>query len=148
MATPLLKEIRGTPDIERRFRSAFSDAIKACQKRSGKRRRDIARELSEALGRPADHPITETQLRDFTRNFTVKRQVRFHAPWVPLVCEILGDDTLARQLLNKRSQRVLSLGERVLDARSTLENVVAEIMGLTADAPEETQRSNRKRGRR
>lgn len=55
--------------------------------------------------------VTPVMLKEFTRNPTRKRNVRFPAAWVPAFCNATGNDDLQRFLLNPQLIAALELGE-------------------------------------
>lgn len=119
MAAPLFNSISGTPEIERTVRSVLSDAMKGCRKSSGNRREEIARVMSELLSRK----VTASMLRDFTRNATKKRQVRFPAAWVPAFCKAADNDSLIRHLLTDNLRSYVKVGQDVLNSRDMWEAI-------------------------
>lgn len=77
-------------------------------KSSPKSREEIADELTGRLGTR----VTAGMLRDFTAES--KGKARFPAVWIPLFCDILGDDSLQRELLGPRLRQLLALAEAEL----------------------------------
>ncbi len=109
-------------DVDREFRLLLAAAINRDRAR-------IAGELNNRLGRPANgrHPVTQSKLDEFTRNIQHERESHFPAAWLPLICDILGDDALARHLLPERLQGLVSIGEVVSESPGPLERALAEL---------------------
>jgi hypothetical protein len=86
-------------------------------KRSRKQRDEIAREMTEVLGRV----VTSSMLADFSRNATKKRHVRFPAAWVSAFCGPTGDDSLRHFLMGDQLNRCCEVGYQVLNSRDLWE---------------------------
>jgi hypothetical protein len=82
-----------------------------------KSRQNVADELSQRLGRKISVHILHKWVSDG------KQVWRLPADVVPALCEILGDDTLQRLLLNAPMKEALELGEWVAGSRWILEKV-------------------------
>lgn len=119
---PILQRKDGTVRVEDNVR----DMLRQAMKESGKPREQIAREMSEALGRR----VTASMLADFSRNGTKKRQVRFPAAWVPVLCEATGCDDLRFFLLGQELRKTFDLGERVTNMRWALDKARTELAKL------------------
>jgi len=89
------------PSADVALRRLIAGVIKA----SPKSREQIADEMSLRLGMR----VTAGMLRDFTAES--KGKARFPAVWIPLFCDILGDDSLQRELLGPRLRQLLALAE-------------------------------------
>ena len=113
MALPIIQRKDGTVPAEDEVRRILREGMK----RSRKEREEIAREMTEALGRT----VTATMLADFTRNGTKKRQVRFPAAWVPAFCEVVGDNSLQHDLMGDQLNRCCEIGRQVLNSRDIWE---------------------------
>ncbi len=70
---------------------------------------EVAKEISERLGRP----ITGNMIYELTRNGEPGREVRLLATWVPAFCESTNDDRLQWMLMSPRLRGLIELGERV-----------------------------------
>lgn len=104
LSTPEHKD--GTVPAENEFRLMLRDVMK------GKDRAEIARVMSEELGRA----VTPSMLADFTRNARLKnrRQFRFPAAWTKALCRAVNDDTLACSQLREDRRLALALGDLLL----------------------------------
>jgi len=98
------------------FRRLLADIMKC----SRKPRAQIARELSEILGRPADRPVGKNLLDDCVRSRKQGRMIRFPAAWIPALCQVTGSDRLQRHLLSERLLGFLTIGEDVTEAAESL----------------------------
>lgn len=137
MTNPTPQRKDGTVPVEDEVRRILREAMK----RSGKRRDEIARQMTEALRRL----VTGSMLADFTRNGTKKRQVRFPAGWVCAFCEVVGDDALQRHLMGERLRQLLELGERVSNLGSVLGKMQDELARLTSRGARKKAKGRRTR---
>ena len=103
-STPERKD--GAVSAENNVRSILRDAMK------GKDRAEIARAMSEDLGRN----VTPSILADFTRNPRLKnrRQARFPTAWTKAFCCAVNNDDLACSQLREDRRRALALGDALL----------------------------------
>ena len=124
--------VRSGTQPERDLRVAISQAIAYCRKRTGKGREQIAEEMAAILGRK----FTKGMLRDFTRNATRRRKVRFPAAWVAAFCASTGTDEVARLILPERLKTLVGAGENALHARIALEHAIQELNKLTQTKPD------------
>ncbi len=103
------------------LRRLLSEVMGAC----GKDRETIAAELSRKTGRP----ITASILNDYTA--TTKTAARFPAAYVRGLCEVTGNDSLQRFVLEPRLLALIEIGERELAAqrnRSAKDSIVRQLL--------------------
>lgn len=124
----------GVPDkrvwgvkAELRFRRLLAEVMT----RSGKNRANIAREMSQALGLPADRTIPKNMLDDCVRSRKKGRMVRFPAAWIPALCQATGSDQLQRHLLSDRLLKLVAIGESVAQAAAALERAREVVEQIT-----------------
>ena len=121
------------------FRTLLADVIKQCHKRSGKGRKDIARELTERLGRCTtpflgEHglpAVTEGTLNEYTRTLRAGQESHFPAAWLGIFCELIDDDRPIRAVLPEHLRIAISIGESLLQASGSLKRayeLVSEIV--------------------
>ena len=133
--TPTVHGKYGTLPSEVRVRRILCEAIK----RSGKTRPEAAQLISEKLGRT----VTASNLADFVRFGTKKRHVRFPAAWVPVFCEVFGDDALQRGVMSERLRELVELGELTCGLPSTLakmQDLAAKLRGGERQKKEQANR--------
>jgi hypothetical protein len=132
-------------DVE--FRGLLTDAIKQCHKRFGKDRNDIAKELTERLGRSAtaligEHglpPITESTLNEFTRALRAGQESHLPAAWLGIFCEVTDDDRPIRAVLTEHLRIAVAIGEDVLQASGPLKRAYQAVSKIA-------ERESRKAG--
>jgi hypothetical protein len=78
----------------------------------------LAEELSRRSGRPVKPALVSAWKAE------TKHRWRLPAALVPIICEILGDDSIQRLLLSEKLKRSLDLGESVPRVISLLERVL------------------------
>jgi len=126
MAIPDNHENTGTallsPDLG--LRRLLTAAIK----RSGKKRPQIAEEMTPLVG----VRVTESMLNDFTA--TSKRGVRFPAAWLSAFCIVTMDDGPSLALLSAEHRARLEIKEKLAELRSMIATLLA--------AEERRERSN------
>lgn len=88
--------------------------LSKCIDSSGKGRAQIARELSEVVGRE----FNVSQINDYTA--TTKTAARFPAAYIPAFCEVTGSDALLRFLFTPKIRSLVELGECELEAQRQL----------------------------
>jgi len=103
------------PQSESNFEALIGEILH----QSIKKRKTIAEELSELTG----VRVTEGMLNDWLA--PSKPAARFPASLIKALCELTGDDRLARALLPERPTAALNFGEDVIDARNKLEKILA-----------------------
>jgi hypothetical protein len=99
-----MKQILGTPkpfDFDRKLRECLAEVMSSCEKS----RATIADELEKRVGRP----VTPSMLNDFAARSHIT--ARFPASWVPIFCEVTGNDLLQRMLLSEELRARLEVGE-------------------------------------
>jgi hypothetical protein len=131
------ERIPSTMSIFETTRTSHKDDLDAILRRSLKRamlfhsmnERDLAAELTQRLGR-TDKPI----IPGLVNAWKAETKHRWHLPanLVPVICEILGDDTIQRLLLSEKLRQSLDLGESTT-------RIVAMLQGVL---PKPTERKN------
>jgi hypothetical protein len=93
-------------------------------------RRLSYRQISEALTERLDRPISVHILR----NWASESKWAYHLPAdaVPVLCEILMDDSLQRNLLSGPQREALKVGEFVINSRWVLKSVKVRLAGRAA----------------
>jgi len=114
--------ILGTPFVEKVVRRLLWEGLKS----AAKPRTEIARRMTEILGRP----VTSGMLADFIRSPHKKRAPRFPAAWVPAFCAATGKYELALFPLPEHMRRDIAVGQWVRESTWILERVRAEIPKL------------------
>ena len=104
--------------MDEAVRKALSKAIRNCPKKS---RATIADELSAAV----KSPITARSLDNYTAES--RPGYRFPAVWLIPFCNIVGDFSLLREVLGPQLARVLSLGEKQVEALKETAALLAEL---------------------
>lgn len=110
-------------------RSSLTDDMDSLLRRSLKRAmlsRDIneeklAAELTKRLGRTVNAALVNA--------WKAETKHRWHLPanLVPIICEILGDDSIQRLLLSEKLKQSLDLGESVPRIVSLLQSVLPKV---------------------
>jgi hypothetical protein len=95
--------------------------LKSAIRLSSKSRQTICDELSIRLGRK----ISKNMLNKWTGENN--QEWRLPAEYVPVLCEILDDDTMQRQLLSESLNRALQVGEWVLGSEWVLDMVSVKL---------------------
>jgi len=120
---------------------------------SRKRRREVAREMTELLGQS----VTESKLYEFTRTFNrepresgeilkkERGEVRFPAAWVSAFCEATGCDELARFVMGPRLRELVELGEQVSTMGWVLGKMQHEFARLTGRGVQKKAKPKRTR---
>jgi hypothetical protein len=137
MGVPILRRKDGTVPAEDEVRRILRQAMR----QSGRRREEIAREMTETLGRT----VTGSMLADFTRNGSGKRQVRFPAAWVLALSKVTGSDELQRHLLGARLRELLELGDRTVEWAWALRKVRQELAKLDGQAQKRSRKTRRRK---
>jgi hypothetical protein len=96
--------------LGRKVRDLMTQAMKC----AGKNAKEVAKKMTERLGRP----VTEAMIYELTRNGgrDQPREVRLLATWVAAFCEVTGDDRLRRWLAGPRLGIFMDFGERMASA--------------------------------
>jgi hypothetical protein len=115
---------------------AMRDLLRAAIKESGLSVPAIATELTIRL----KQRVTEHTLYGCTK--ASGHGVRFPASWVPVFCEITGDEELAIRLLPEHLREALRIGRYVRDAAGSLDRARDLISKLTSSS------TQRRRGAR
>lgn len=110
---PIFHKVSGEYNVED-FDRALRKCLTKAMKRSGKSRAEIADQMQARLGAAISgaRRLTEERLYDLTSES--KRDARFPALWVPLFCEVTGDDSLQRLLMGPRLAGLVEASERDL----------------------------------
>jgi hypothetical protein len=137
VAVPYISPILGTPLIEHRLRETLSRTIKS----SGVGRAEIARRMTEALGRP----ITVAMLADFIRSPFKKRGLRFPAAWIPSFCDATGSRDLKLLPLTEEERVALEMGEWLVRHLKTEARKVMESESRQKAGPRKAQKSRQRR---
>lgn len=128
-------------DVGANLRRLLVDAID----RSGRRRAEIAAEMTETLGRP----VTKGMIDDLTRSSTRGRDLKFPGAWLPAFCQATGPSELRLFLLGPEQRAALELGQRLLSMSWALNNLQALVANLTGQSHrEKPKRKRRKKGGR
>ena len=131
---PNLPRIDGTVPIENEVRKCMRTALKG----TPVPRAEVAREMSEILGRK----VTVSLLADFVRNGTKGRQVRFPLAWLPAFVKSTGDYSILLVVLPEDTNRTLELGECVSNMRGILEQLQVGLAKLKVKRPNKRARRN------
>lgn len=94
-------------DFDRKFRECIASAMTLCGKNRGLSRAQIAEELEKRVGRR----IPLSVLNDFAS--PSHTSTRFPAAWIPVFCDITGDDQPQRLMLSEELRARLKVGETV-----------------------------------
>ena len=116
MRLPISRENTGTaqpPDSA--LRQLLTDAIK----RSGKKRLQIAQEMSPLVG----VQVSTYMLNDFTSQ--KKAAARFPAAFVKAFCVVVGSSSIQTLLYDEQTVALMALGERVRQCQPLLAQIVA-----------------------
>jgi hypothetical protein len=108
------------------IRRTLSEAIRDCPKS----RERIAEELSALV----KSPVTARSLDNYTAES--RPGYRLPAVWVIPFCRVVGNYSLLRAVLGSHISRVLSLGERQIEAHK-------EATAFLAELPEDEPKSRR-----
>jgi len=105
-----------TDDLETLLRKSLKCAMLSRDKKEDK----LAEELTKRLGRPINPALVNA--------WKAETKHRWHLPasMVPVICEILGDDTIQRLLLSEKLRKSLELGESIPRIVSLLRSVLSE----------------------
>lgn len=92
-----------TDDLETLLRKSLKCAMLS----RGMNEEKLAAELTQRLGRPVNAALVNA--------WKAETKHRWHLPanLVPVICEILGDDSIQRLLLSEKLRQSLELGESV-----------------------------------
>ena len=112
-------------------------------KASGKNRAQIASEMSQHLGCPADRPIAKNMLDDCVRSRKKGRMVRFPAAWIPALCQVIGSDRLQRHLLSERLLDLLAIGETMTEAAASLKRAHEAVAAILEQGRQKAKRAKR-----
>jgi hypothetical protein len=93
-------------DFDLKLKECFADMLRDCGKSRNWSRDQIAKALSERLGRY----VSKGMINDFAASSHTG--ARFPAAWVPAFCEVTGSDRLQRMLLSEELRTCLELGEK------------------------------------
>jgi hypothetical protein len=117
------------------LRQLLSEAIK----RSGKKRPQIAEEMTALLG----VRVTEHMLNDFTSKS--KCAARFPAAFVKAFCYVVGSSSLQIALADDDDLRLMKLGIRVGECRELVSQIAALLDQITAPDVQQIRPPNGKR---
>jgi hypothetical protein len=109
-------------DLESRLRKALKCAMLS----RGVNEEELAAKLTTLLDR-TDNPI----IPGLVNAWKAETKHRWHLPayLVPIICEILGDDSIQRLLLSEKLRQSLEFGEAVPKVVSALRSVLPESAG-------------------
>lgn len=100
------------------FRELLSTVLAEC---------DLTRlQVADALSRKLGRRITISILNDYTTR--TKMTARFPAAYVQALCEVTGDDRIARYCLRPGCRLLLDLGTEIFKAEHKKKTLIAEIM--------------------
>jgi hypothetical protein len=112
---------RGLPadDLDALLRKSLKCAMLS----RGMNEEELAAELTKRLGR-SDNPVTP----GLVNAWKAETKHRWHLPakLVPVICEILGNDSIQRLLLNEKMRQSLDLGESVPRVVSLLRSALPQ----------------------
>jgi hypothetical protein len=96
-------------------------SLKCAMLSRGINEEELAAELTERLGRPVNAALVNA--------WKAETKHRWHLPanLVPIICEILEDDTIQRLLLSEKLRQSLELGESTPRILSILRSVLPEV---------------------
>jgi transposase len=109
----------GTYEADCQVRAIIADMLETARN-NGKDRAQVAKEMTDKLGRP----VTPVMLAEFTRSATElkkqnaekpsrrKRYLSLPTPWVPALSAATGSDKLVRHLMDPQNRELLELAER------------------------------------
>ena len=109
---------------DKALRNALAEAFHKCPKS----RAQIAEELSVALG----IRVTVCMLNDYIAESRIK--CRFPAAWLAPLAEILGDDSLFREVLPPHLLICMEIGKRELCAHRERDAAVRKLFQSAEDA--------------
>lgn len=119
--------------IERAIRELVAKALNGCKKRLT--REQIAAELSARMGQR----VTKSQLDDWASES--KKGLRFPVSLVKPLCQVTGDDRLARIPLTEQMAHDLRVGEFVREHGWVVQTIKAELQRVFQE-----RRDRQKRG--
>jgi hypothetical protein len=93
---------------------AFKELLTCLIRRSHKTRKDIAKEMSTLTGMR----ISKRMIDDWT---CPSKPARFPAFLVPVFSQVIGDETLQRELMSERQRKRCEVGKQVLTSRDLWE---------------------------
>jgi hypothetical protein len=120
-------------------------SLKCAMLSRGINEEELAAELTKRLGR-TDNPVTP----GLVNAWKAETKHRWHLPanLVPIICEILGDDTIQRLLLSEKLRQSLELGkstDKVVSLlRSALPKATERTKGEGRDKPQRSPKRSRK----
>jgi hypothetical protein len=110
-------------ELDAVLRAALKSAVAVSQLS----REQIADALGARLGRAVSPATVDTWIA------VTKSAHHLPADAVPVLCEILKDDTLQRQLLSPEMRKWLELGEYLCKEESRLQNALAHLQCITQE---------------
>jgi hypothetical protein len=122
------------------IRHLMSEAMTRCKKTAP----EVAKEMSERLGRP----ITGSMIYELTRNGLPQPEIRLLASWVLAFCESTNDDRLQRLLAGPRLRELIELGETVEGMHADGERLLQIANYLRLFATQEKRKAKPKRSKR
>lgn len=127
--TPKLLSVVGNPSPADR---ALKELLARLISRSRKTRKDIAGEMGALTGMR----ISKRMIDDWT---CPSKAARFPAFLVPVFSQVIGEDTLQRNLAGPWLCELIQLGQRASESQWALEKALAEVRKL-APQPRQTKR--------
>ena len=117
-------------------------ALKCAMLARGINEEMLAAELTKRLGRTDNNPVTPGLVNAWKAE--TKHRWSLPGKYIPIICEILGDDSIQRLLMSEKHRQSLDLGESVPRIVSALQSALAD----TARHPKDEGQNKPKRTKR